>query len=110
MKVLLDVCTPRQVRNALAGHEVLTAVAMGWGELENGELLRAAEEAGFELMIICDKNLQYQQNLADRRLALLELWTNHRPTLEQYWPLIRAAAESIRPGEYLSVVAPNRPV
>lgn len=38
MKILLDVCTPVQIRNALAGHEVLTAVKMGWGELENGNL------------------------------------------------------------------------
>jgi hypothetical protein len=55
MKVLLDVCTPVQVRMALADHEVYTAVKMGWGELENGELLRMAELAGFELFIICDR-------------------------------------------------------
>ena len=33
----------------------------------------------FELFIICDKNLRYHQNLEGRRLAILELWTNHRP-------------------------------
>ena len=38
MKVLLDVCTPVQVRLALPGNEIQTAVKMGWGELENGEL------------------------------------------------------------------------
>ena len=81
MKVLLDVCTPVQVRLALQEDAVHTAAKMGWGELENGELLRAAELAGFELFIICDKNLRHQQNLAGRRLAILELWTNHRPTL-----------------------------
>ncbi|MBN9691922.1 MAG: hypothetical protein J0M24_16900 [Verrucomicrobia bacterium] len=108
MKVLLDVCTPRQVREALIGHEVCTAVAMGWGQLENGDLLRVAEEEGFDLIIICDKNLRYQQNLADRRLAILELWTNHRPTLEKHWSLIRIAAESMKPGEYRSVVSPTR--
>ncbi len=68
MKVLLDVCTPVQVRLALPGHAVQTAVKMGWCELENGELLRVAESAGFDLFIICDKNLRYQQNLASRRL------------------------------------------
>jgi len=31
MKVLLDVCTPVQVRQALPGHDVRTAVMMGWG-------------------------------------------------------------------------------
>jgi hypothetical protein len=41
MRVLLDVCTPVQVRQALIGHTVDTAVKMGWGELENGDLLRS---------------------------------------------------------------------
>jgi len=107
MKVLLDVCTPVQVRQALPGHDVRTAVKMGWGELENGDLLREAEAAGFDLLIICDKNLRHQQNLARRRLAILELWTNHRPTLERHWPLIGKAAEAMRPGEYRALEAPE---
>ncbi|MSU61585.1 MAG: hypothetical protein EXS31_04170 [Pedosphaera sp.] len=106
MKVLLDVCTPVQVHRALQGHDVRTAVKMGWGELENGDLLTVAESAGFDLLIICDKNLRHQQNLTGRRLAILELWTNHRPTLEKHWPLIRAAAETMRPCEYRSLEAP----
>src|SRR5436190_18551446 len=106
MKVLLDVCTPVQVRLALADHEVHTAVRMGWGELENGELLRVAESAGFELFIICDKNLRHQQNLAGRRLAILELWTNHRPTLEKHWILIGETASGMQPGEYRALEAP----
>jgi hypothetical protein len=106
MKVLLDVCTPVQVRQALPGHDVRTAVKMGWGELENGDLLREAEAAGFDLLIICDKNLRYQQNLTGRRLGILELWTNHRPTLEHHWPLIGQAAETVEAGEYRILQAP----
>ena len=106
MKVLLDVCTPVQVRQALPGHDVHTAVTMGWGELENGDLLREAEAAGFDLLVICDKNLRHQQNLTGLRLAILELWTNHRPTLEKHWPLIDATAEAMRPGEYRALEAP----
>jgi len=106
MKVLLDVCTPVQVRQALPDHDVRTAVKMGWGELENGDLLRVAETAGFDLLIICDKNLRHQQNLVARKLAILELWTNHRPTLEKHWLLIRQIAEAMRPGEYRALPAP----
>lgn len=106
MRVLLDVCTPVQVRQALPGHEVRTAVRMGWGALDNGDLLREAEAAGFALLIICDKNLRHQQNLTGRRLAILELWTNHRPTLEKHWPLIGRTAEDMRPGEYRVLEAP----
>ncbi|MBI4662326.1 MAG: hypothetical protein HY735_26190 [Verrucomicrobia bacterium] len=106
MKVLLDVCTPVQVRNALPGHDVQTAVKMGWGELENGDLLGAAESAGFDLLIICDKNLRHQQNLSKTRLAVLELWTNHRPTLEKHWRYIQEAVNAIGPGEYRALQAP----
>ena|SRR4051812_25698796 len=106
MKVLLDVCTPRQVINALPDHEVHTAVEMGWGQLENGELLREAEDAGFQLFIICDKNLRHQQNLHGRVLAILELWTNHRPTLEKHWAFIGKSADEMQPGEYRAIKPP----
>ena len=106
MKVLLDVCTPRQVALALPGHEVATAVRMGWRHLQNGELLRVAEDRGLFLLIICDKNLRYQQNLAGRKLAILELWTNHRPTLENHWTYIRNAVESMQAGEYKELPPP----
>lgn len=106
MKVLLDVCTPVQVRKALPDHDVWTAVKMGWGEFENGNLLAAAESNGFDLLIICDKNMRYQQNLSDRRLAILELWTNHRPTLELNWHVISAAVNSMQPGEYRVLDSP----
>ena len=106
MKILLDECVPAQVRNALAGHEVSTVQQMGWTGLKNGELLAMAESAGFDLFILADKNLRYQQNLTGRMLAILELWTNHRPTLEKHFPLIRAAAEATAPGEYRTLESP----
>jgi hypothetical protein len=61
---------------------------------------------GFEVFIICDKNLRYQQNLSERRLAILELWTNHRPTLEKHFALIQQNAESMQPGEYRAIAPP----
>jgi hypothetical protein len=105
---LLDHCTPRQVAQALPGHEIQTAFRKGWNELENGDLLRAAEAEGFELLIICDQNMAYQQNLAVRRMAILELWTNHRPSLERHFAYIRENAESMRPGEYRRLEDPER--
>jgi hypothetical protein len=101
VKVLLDECVPVQVRHALPDHEVTSVPKLGWGSISNGDLLDAAERAGFELFIIADKNLRYQQNLTGRRIAILELWTNHRPTLERHFERIRAVAERVSPGEYL---------
>ena len=101
MKILLDECVPIQVRNALVGHDVSTAQQMGWSGISNGELLQRAEQAGFQLFIVADKNLRHQQNLKDRKLAILELWTNHRPTLEKHLGTIKQAAERIITGEYV---------
>jgi hypothetical protein len=100
MRVLLDECVPLQVRHAPPGHEVATAQRMGWGGISNGDLLDKAEREAFEVFIVADKNLRYQQNLSGRRIAILELWTNHRPTLEKYFAEIRAAVEKLSAGEY----------
>ncbi|HKB56348.1 MAG TPA: hypothetical protein VKC51_02055 [Lacunisphaera sp.] len=101
MRVLLDECVPVQIRNALGGHEVTTVQQMGWSGIGNGELLALAEQAGFGLFIVADKNLRYQQKLAGRRMAILELWTNHRPTLEKHFAQISTAAAKPAPGGYV---------
>ena len=106
MRILLDECVPLQVRDALSGHDVNTTQRMGWNGMSNGDLLDAAERAGFEVFVVADKNLQYQQNLSTRRIAILELWTNHRPTLEKHFPEIRAALARIKPAEYLILAPP----
>ncbi len=105
MRVLLDECVPVQIRSALPEHEVNTTQKMGWGGISNGELLALAEQARFELLIVADRNLRYQQNLSGRRIAVLELWTNHRPTLEQHFARIRVLVAQASPGAYLVLEA-----
>ena len=100
MRILLDESVPVQVRNALSRHQISTSVEMGWRGISNGELLDRAEAEGFELLIVADKNFQYQQNLQSRRIAILELWTNHRPTLEKHFQRILGAAESAVAGQF----------
>src|SRR5947207_15683347 len=63
MLVLFDQSTPVPIRPSLKGHTVETAWQRGWDKLKNGDLLRAAEEAGFEVLVTPDKNIRYQQNL-----------------------------------------------
>jgi predicted nuclease of predicted toxin-antitoxin system len=103
VKVLLDESVPVQVRHALSGHQVSTAVEMGWRGISNGDLLDRAEAAGFQVLVVADKNFQHQQNLQGRRIAILELWTNHRPTLEKNFERIRAASESIVAGQFIAL-------
>ena len=106
MKVLLDESVPVQVRGALSRHDVETVGRLGWKGRENGELLAAAEGAGYEVLVIADKNLRHQQDLRGRTIALVELWTNHRPTLERHFDSIASAVSAAKPGEYVVVVPP----
>ena len=106
MKVLLDESVPVQIREALAGHDVFTVAGLGWKGTENGALLLAAERAGFGALVLADKNLRYQQNLKGRHIGIVELWTNHRPTLERHFPLIAAAVNGVTPGAYVVVSPP----
>ena len=62
MKLLLDENLPHQVRLELPGHDVFTVAYMGWGGVENGELLRQAAAAGFDALLTNDRGLEYQQN------------------------------------------------
>jgi hypothetical protein len=104
--VLLDENVPVQVRGALAAHDVFTVSGLGWKGTENGELLVKAEKAGYDALVLADKNLRYQQNLSSRRIGIVELWTNHRPTLERHFPLISAAVDGVTPGAYVIVSPP----
>ncbi len=106
MKVLLDESVPVQVRQALTDHEVTTVADLGWKGIENGELLAAAERAGFEVLVLADKNLRYQQNLTRNQVTMVELWTNHRPTLERHFAYIALACSKLQPGAYVVVEAP----
>jgi hypothetical protein len=74
---LFDHNVPSKLRKHLARHEVFTAAEMGWAELENGQLLAAAETNGFAVMVTADQNLSYQQNITSRQLALVVLSTNN---------------------------------
>jgi hypothetical protein len=106
LRILLDESVPVQVRFAFPTHDLSTVSSLGWKGLENGDLLAAAERSGFDVLVIADKNLRYQQNLSGYRIALVELWTNHRPTLERHFPHIAAAIAGIAPGTYLIVSTP----
>ncbi|MGH7991665.1 MAG: DUF5615 family PIN-like protein, partial [Limisphaerales bacterium] len=75
MKILLDECVPWPMHKFLTGHECSTAQQCGWGGIKNGDLLRLAE-GRFDLFITSDQNIRYQQNLAGRWIAIIELSTN----------------------------------
>lgn len=104
-RVLLDHCVPRPFRNLLVQCAVSTAYEMGWAQLKNGELLDAAESAGFEVLITADQSLRHQQNLSGRRIAIVELPTNRMRQVDAYAVQANAILASISPGTYTIVAS-----
>jgi len=62
-------------------------------------LIQAAESEGFDLLVVCERNLQLPGQ-SKRHLAILEFYTSFRPTLERKLPLIRLHANTMKPGEF----------
>jgi hypothetical protein len=102
VRVLIDEGVPVQIERVLIGHVCTTVQKAGWGSYTNGALLAKAEGV-YNLFITADKNLKYQQNLADRQIAILELSTNRRRTIDRNFDRIIATVESIQPGEFISL-------
>ena len=110
MRILFDKNVPVGVRGFLLNHEVHTVVEMQWpDQLENGELLTMAEQAGFDVLVTSDQNIRYQQNLAGRKLALLVLGSNIWPVVKRYSAAIAAKADAAKPGSYDFIEMPLPP-
>src|SRR5580704_3335582 len=108
MLILFDHGTPARLRSFLKDHIVKKTKDLGWDTLTNGELLRAAEEAAFEIFLTTDKNIGHQQNLADRAIAIVVLGNSRWPVVQLYVDRIVAAITAARPGSYMEVEIPNR--
>ena len=102
MRVILDENVPIQTARFLIGHDVTTVQREGWAGIENGDLLNLVD-GHFDVMVLADKNLRYQQNLSSRRIALVELPTNRWPLLERMAAKIAEAVASARPGAYIQL-------
>ena len=94
MRVLLDEQLPRRLARELAGHDVRTVQQQGWAGLKNGDLLQRAADAGFEVFLTADQNLQFQQNLARARLSVVVLVAPSN-SLQDLLPLVAPALEAI---------------
>jgi predicted nuclease of predicted toxin-antitoxin system len=106
MRILIDECAPRALKKHLInqGHESRTLQEAGWSGKENGELLSLAE-ATFDVLVTVDTNLQYQQNLTRRKIAIVVVQSssNRLEHLRQHFPALVLALEKIRPGEIVQV-------
>jgi hypothetical protein len=86
---------------------VCTASQQGWATLNNGDLLTAAEAAGFEVLLTTDKNLRYQQNLEGRKIAVVVLGRQQWPQVRSYVQRIVDAVNSAAPGSCIEIEIPT---
>lgn len=109
MKILFDHGTPRSIAKNLPGHQVTRAAELGWHEIGNGELIRRAEESGFEVILSRDQNIRYQQNLEQRQIAIVILMDQQWPNVRLHLEKIAAVVSAATPGSYCEVEIPLPP-
>lgn len=105
MRVLLDESLPRELARELSGHEVSTVREQQWSGWRNGDLLRAALGAGFDVLLTADRNLEYQQNIPAFALSVVVLRaaSNRLDDLSPLVPRILETLAAVQPGQVTHV-------
>jgi hypothetical protein len=80
---------------------------MGYAGLKNGFFLYTAEEAGFDVLVTCDKTLHYEQNMPGRKIALVSLSAVSWPVIEPHVAKISKAIDAATPGSFTRVDVGN---
>lgn len=106
MRVLFDKNVPYGMRYFLAKHQVEMVDDYGWARITNGELLKRAEAAGLDVVVTADQNVVYQQNLKERKIALVVLGSNIWPIVQNYEASIRDHVDASTPGSYAFIDMP----
>jgi hypothetical protein len=105
MNILLDECTPHDVKKRLRHLSIRTVQEMGWSGIKNSQLLKLADEQ-FDVFITTDKRLRYQQNLARFQLACIVLPSNKVTVAVALLPKIEEALKSIQSGDFIELAMP----
>lgn len=105
MRILIDECVDQRLRLLIAGHSCETAAYAKLSGFKNGDLLTAAEAAGFDVLITTDQEIPYQQNLTGRHISIVVLCapTNRLVDLMPLIPAVTMALESIPPGHVIRI-------
>ena len=108
MKVLLDECLPKKLKSEVNAEFVTTVPEVGWASIQNGTLLRLAEQE-FDAFLTNDQNLEHQQNLKKLDLAIVVLVapTNDIDDLKPLMPAVNEALKQISAGEIVYIKSPT---
>ena len=71
MRLLLDENLDWRLGRDLFDHQVESVPLIGWAGIENGELLRKAIEAEFDVLVTMDSNMVHQQNIRQNTIAVV---------------------------------------
>lgn len=101
---LLDECVPKRLKREMAGHEAKTVQDMGWAGIQNGALLRLANDQ-FDAFLTVDQGIEYQQNLSGLRLCIILMLapSNDLDDLRSLLQGVEQALEGLRKGEIVRV-------
>jgi hypothetical protein len=105
MRLLLDECVPRKLKNRLPGIECQTVPEAALAGMKNGELLSFAERAGFQVFLTIDRGIEYEQNLRYRTIGVVVLHakSSRLEDLLPHTPEILRVLGSVRRGQLLKV-------
>ena len=110
MKILLDRCVPKRLKRLFPDHQVSTTREMRWEALQNGALLDQAQQQ-FDILLTVDQNIEHQQNLAGRSIAIVILvaFRNAPETLAMLVPAATALLPTVESGKFYRVTGPETP-
>jgi hypothetical protein len=100
LRILFDKNVPYPLRHYLQDDDVKTAEEEGWAQISNGELMEFAERAGYDVLVTCDQNITYQQNMVGRRLSMVVLGSNIWPSVKLKLTNITTALKRRSPGSF----------
>jgi predicted nuclease of predicted toxin-antitoxin system len=109
VKILLDECLPVDFRHSFPNHETHTVQWAGLKGQKNGELLRAAELAGYHVLLTVDQGIPYQQGPVGPKLSII-LLRSRTNQIEDLLPLVNAILEAlqiIQPGQTVAIPSAN---
>jgi hypothetical protein len=98
-RVLFDHNVPSPLARFLRAYEIKLADEMGWATFQNGQLLSAAERAGFEVLLSGDQTIKYEQSMTGRKIRVVSMSDNHWPIVKDYVDAILKAVATVNPGE-----------
>jgi hypothetical protein len=68
---VLDECLPLDFRHSFSNQDAHTVQWAGLKGRKNGELLRAAEVAGCDVLLTVDQGIPHQQSPGDWKLSII---------------------------------------